>query len=166
VIDGLTNDDLIQAGITECPDPHLPGYFDYSPWWEVLTSDATFISTLTELEPGDEVNVTMGQFTGTCRSITVTDETRGQSFTTDQEYTGPAASAELIVEAPSGVSGPLRLSDYTVAEFIALGVTGQQNTLTSVQMKDTMEGAQWSTPSTINSVGFNLAYGDVAPNPP
>ena len=166
MIDGLTNDDLIQAGITECPDPHLPGYFDYSPWWEVLTSDATFISTLTELEPGDEVNVTMGQFTGTCRSITVTDETRGQSFTTDQEYTGPAASAEWIVEAPMSGSGEVPLSNYTETEFSGLGVTGQQNVLEPLQMDDPVDGPQWSTPSSMDSVGFNVQDLETAPNPP
>jgi hypothetical protein len=170
-IDGLSSGDnnLIQAGILECPDPSIPDEFDFAPWWEILPSDATFITTLTELtpgDPGDDVNVTIDQVTGTEWSIAVTDETRGQSFTTDQEYTGPAASAEWIVEAPMSGSGEVPLSNYTETEFSGLGVTGQQNVLEPLQMDDPVDGPQWSTPSSMDSVGFNVQDLETAPNPP
>ena len=45
------------------------------------------------------MTVAINQVNGTQWGITLTDNTNGQSFTTDQTYTGPASTAEWIVEA-------------------------------------------------------------------
>jgi hypothetical protein len=165
-IDGLSGGgNLIQAGILECQINSTE--WGYEPWWEILPASATPIAATTaQLRIGDDVTVSIDQVTGTEWSITLADDNTGWSFTTDQEYTGPATSAEWIVEAPSyGPDELYFLADYTETEFYGLGVTGQQNTLTTLPMAENTDGP-YSTPSTMNNIGFNLAYGDVAPSPP
>ena len=45
------------------------------------------------------MTISIGQLSGSQWAMTLTDATNGESFTTDQTYTGPAATAEWIVEA-------------------------------------------------------------------
>jgi hypothetical protein len=171
-IDGFAagDTDLIQAGIIECPDPYIPDEFDFAPWWEILPDNATFIlgPSLDNMEPGDDVTVAIDHVAGTEWSITVADDTADQTFTTDQAYTGPASSAEWIVEAPVGESGEYPLADYSGSEFTGLGVTGPQSALTSLQMVEptTEYGTLYSTPSSLDAVGFNIVYGSGIPSPP
>lgn len=161
-IDGFANKNLIQAGILECS---LGGvYYGGEAWWEILPADATTITTLTDLTPGDHVTVTIGQVTGTAWAITVTDDTQGQSFSTVQKYTGPATSADWIVEAPVVNGSEVYLMDYTETEFSELGALGASSGLAQLVMKQ--DDAQVSTPSALDATGFNLAYGSTAPSPP
>ncbi len=162
-IDGATNDDLIQAGIDEYPDPSNSSLFDITPWWEILPAAETPIA-MTVL-PGDSVTVTIGQHSGSTWAIELTDNTTGQSFLTDQTYTGPGSSVEWIVEAPDLGGAITTLASYTPdVTFSSLRLTGAQNVL----YEDIMDqgGALVSTPSSLTSSGFTVAYGDVAPPPP
>ena len=79
------------------------------------------------VSPGDQMNVTIGQLSGTLSAISITDETTGERFLIDQDYTGPGTSAESIVEAPtSGSTGALdTLGNYVPGvTFTGLGVNG------------------------------------------
>ena len=150
---------IIQAGIVEYSDPNNPNYFYIQPWWETYPAPPTNITTVS-VAPGDQVTVTIEQVSGTDWAITLTDNTNGESFTTDQTYSGTDTSAEWIVEAPETTLAPYT-PDVT---FSDLGTAESNTTLTEWIM--VQAGNQVSTPSALTSNGFNVAYGDVAPAGP
>ncbi|HUY09932.1 MAG TPA: G1 family glutamic endopeptidase [Candidatus Dormibacteraeota bacterium] len=161
-IDGFTNTSLIQAGINEPYDASTKTYVVQA-WWEILPASATPISMT--VSPGDSITVTIGQISGTDWAITLTDNTTAQTFTTDQTYTGPLTSAEWILEAPTVSTVQSTLGPYSPdVTFTGLGISGPQSNLTEIIM--VQNGVQVSTPSPLDSTGFNVAYGDVAPAPP
>ena len=163
-IDGSGNSSLIQAGIQESIDPSNPNRFTIQPWWEILPAPETDITSVT-VNAGDRVTVTIGKISGTGWGITLTDDTNGESFTTDQTYTGPGASAEWIVEAPTVSGQQSVLAPYTPdVTFSDLGITPLNTSLTEILM--VQSAGQVSTPSAFTSSGFNVAYGGVAPAAP
>jgi hypothetical protein len=162
-IDGVTNQDLIQAGVGETYDPTTNLVYTQA-WWEILPAAETPI-VMTVL-PGESVTVTIGQVSGTLWSIELTDNTTRQTFTTEEAYAGPSSSVDWIVEAPE-VGGVIStLGDYSPdVTFSDLGLAGSQNTLTYWVM--VQNGVQVSTPSTsLTASGFAVAYGGVAPAAP
>jgi hypothetical protein len=163
-VDGASDSDLIQAGVTEMFDPDSDLVY-FMPWWEILPAAETPITTMSVL-PGDTVTVIISQVGAESWQITVTNDTTAQSFTTDQTYTGPASSVEWIVEAPQVDGSITTLGDYsTDVNFSGLSVTGTQNNLSYWYMFQ--GGVQVSTPSTsLSASGFSVAYGDVAPPAP
>ena len=163
-IDGWGNTSLIQAGIDEPYDASTNTY-QVVAWWTLSTYNFIGQPISMVVSPGDSVTVVIGQISGTNWGITVTDNTTGQSFTTDQAYAGPLASAEWIVEAPTLNGAVETLGAYTPdVTFTGLGITGPAAVLYDVSM--VQGGVQVSTPSTLDSTGFNVAYGDLAPPPP
>jgi hypothetical protein len=164
-IDGGNGDNsLIQAGINESPDPNDANDFIIQPWWEILPASETFITSV-EVRAGDQVTIDIGQISGTEWGITLTDDTNGESFTTDQTYTGPAATAEWIVEALTVNGLVATLAPYSPAvDFSNLRFFGSNTLLQEVVM--VQGNNQVSTPSALTPNGFQVAYGSVAPAAP
>ena len=157
---------LVQAGVTELPDPTTSIGFDVFAWWEVLPANSQPIMTMT-VNPGDEVSVTISQLSGTSWEISLSDGTDGQGYTQDVTYNGPGASAEWIVEAPTdGQSNQqLPLAPYSPAVgFTDLSASGSSTAMSEVVM--TQGGQQVSTPSALTPAGFAVGYGATAPPPP
>ncbi|MHB8322922.1 MAG: G1 family glutamic endopeptidase [Candidatus Dormibacteria bacterium] len=154
-IDGSGNASLIQAGIDEPYDASTNTY-QIRAWWEILPAPSTPITTMA-VSPGDSVTVTIGQVSASLWDITLADNTKGQSFTTDQTYTGPLASAEWIVEAPTDNGVQSILGGYSPdVTFSGLGMTGSETALDEWIM--VQNGVQVSTPSALTASGFNVAY--------
>ena len=163
-IDGASNNSLIQAGVGQRYDPSANSVDTYA-WWEILPALSTPIPM--NVSPGDEMNVTIGQLSGTLWAISITDETTGEHFLIDQDYTGPGTSAEWIVEAPtSGSTGALdSLGNYTPGvTFTALGVNGPASSTTEVILND--GSSDLSVPSPLTANGFTVAYGGATPAAP
>ncbi|MGC8635325.1 MAG: G1 family glutamic endopeptidase [Candidatus Limnocylindrales bacterium] len=156
---------LIQAGVTETYKPSANLVYTQG-WWEILPAPSTLITTMA-VTPGDSVTVTIGQISGTLWWITVADDTTGQSFTTDQTYTGPGTSAEWIVEAPTDslTNTEDTLGAYNPpVTFSNLRMGGPETTLEA----DTMVqgGVAVSVPSVLTSTGFTVSYaGSATPAP-
>jgi len=163
-IDGFNDRSLVQAGVQEEVDPYAPSGFIVKPWWEIIPAPATYITTMT-VSPGDQVTVTITKLSTDDWSITLKDDTSGESFNTDQTYDGPATSAEWIVEAPTIHNTQSPLAPYSPdVEFTDLGVNGTESALDEVIMMQ--NGYIVSDPSALTSAGFNVAYGGTpAPNP-
>ncbi len=108
--------------------------------------------------PGDQVTVTISQLGTGFWAITVSDVTRGKTFTTEQSYDGPLASAEWILEAPSDNSGNvLPLAPFSPAvTFGNLGVAGGQTALWANTMESL--GVPLATPSIISNNQFTVSY--------
>ena len=149
-IDGGNGDkSLIQAGFNESPDSASPSGFVIQPWWEILPASETYIDSV-DIAAGDTVTVAIKQVSGTQWGITLTDNTNGQTFTTDQTYSGPASTAEWIVEALTVNGEVSTLAPYSPAvSFSDLGFVGSDTTLQEVLMMQ--GGVQVSTPSVLTS---------------
>ena len=161
-IDGATNSYLIQAGVDEYYDP-LTGYVYLAAWWEILPAAETQISM--GVLPGDSITVTVGQVSGSEWAIQIIDNTTGQTFLTDQTYTGPGASAEWIMEAPEVNGAISTLAEYSPdVTFSGIRINGPETTITDIVM--VQNNVQVSTPSGFTANGFAVAYGGTAPPPP
>ncbi len=161
-IDGvLPSTTLIQAGVTETYDP-ATNLVHTQAWWEILPDDpvAILISwNQVSVHPGDSVSVAIAQVSGALWSIGLVDDTTGQTFVTEQSYSGARATAEWIVEAPTdAATGTVdTLGDFTPpVTFSNARVTGPQTSLDPVTMLQ--GGAAVAVPSALVSGGFTVSY--------
>jgi Peptidase A4 family/ell wall binding domain 2 (CWB2) len=161
-IDGANNTSLIQAGVLEYVDPSNTNLVYIYPWWEILPAGEVEITSVA-VSAGDEVTVTIRVVSGDLWGITLTNDTNGESFTTDQVYTGPETSAEWIVEAPSQNGSIVPLAPYTPDVSFTndeyAGVATGLDRYVIVQ-----NGVQVSTPSVLSGDSFNVAYGSAEPS--
>ena len=164
-IDGFNNNNLIQTG-TE--SDYVSGSARYDAWWEILPAAETVIPSIT-VHPGDHFSASVTKGSGTSWTITITDTTNGQSFTTVQNYGGPQTSAEWIEEAPTVGGRVAPLAHYGQATFDPGTANGANPRLVASDGGVMIQGgAQVSTPSNPDSDtdGFNMAYGSTQPAPP
>jgi hypothetical protein len=163
-IDGFNNRSLIQAGTEE---DWLNGNAFYQAWWEILPAPETPISFMT-IHPGDAITVQISQGFPHW-TITVSDATTSQSFTTQQSYAGPLTSAEWIHEAPTIGRRVATLAPDSPNVFDLGTVNGGSPGLSSADAGSMFKRRhQISTPSAPDSDGdgFTVANGGVAPAPP
>lgn len=167
-IDGFNNSKLIQTGTEQ---DVVSGSTSYSAWWEILPAPETAISSTTDpVSPGDTMTATITQLSGSEWNITLTDSTKGWTFTTSQTYRGPGTSAEWIEEAPTVGGQIATLADYSSPTPFSQGHVNSSNPnlVTSDGGVMIQGGNQVSTPSKPSSSGnsFNMAYGSESPAAP
>ena len=118
-IDGLSNHDLLQAGIvvdgftmpstpvpTDWPTPAVPPVLcgnraQVYAWWEDLP--AASVRTNIPVRVGDSVTVSIFRMSPGWWAIAIHDLTSKRSFLLTQPYDGPQSSVEWVVEAPQVV---------------------------------------------------------------
>jgi len=165
-IDGFNNSNLIQTG-TE--SDYYNGSAHYDAWWEILPAAETVIPSIT-VRPGDVMTASITKGSGSTWTITIKDTSNGQSFTTQQTYSGPGSSVEWIEEAPSIGGRVATLAHYSSpATFDPGTANGGNPGLTAADSGAMVQHrAQVSTPSNPDgdTDGFNMAYGSTAPAPP
>lgn len=164
-IDGFNNSNLIQTG-TE--SDFYNGAAHYDAWWEILPAAETVIPSV-KVSPGDHMSATISKGTGSSWTITISDTTRNETFSTVQTYTGPQTSAEWIEEAPTVGGRVAPLANYGQTTFDPGTVNGANPGLTASEGGVMIQGrSQVSTPSNPDgdTDGFNSAYGATAPSPP
>ncbi|WP_367305954.1 G1 family glutamic endopeptidase [Alicyclobacillus acidocaldarius] len=164
-IDGFNNSDLIQTGTEQ---DYVNGHAQYDAWWEILPAPETVISSMT-IAPGDHMSAHIHNNGNGTWTITLTDVTRNETFSTTQSYSGPGSSAEWIQEAPQIGGRIATLANYGETTFDPGTVNGGNPGLT---MSDAgymvQNNAVVSVPSAPDSDtdGFNVAYGSNQPSPP
>ncbi len=165
-IDGFNNSDLIQTGTEQ--DASSNGSTNYYAWWEILPASETTISSMT-IHPGDHMSASIVNNGNGTWTISLKDNSTGQSFTTTQAYSGPAQSAEWIEEAPEVGGHISTLANYGETTFNPGTVNGGNPNLTANDGGVMIQkNKQVSTPSLPDSDtdGFNIAYGSSAPSAP
>lgn len=166
-IDGFNDSNLIQTGTEQ---DWYSGSAHYYSWWEILPAAETAIPTSTiSVHPGDVMTADIHQLSGGSWSITITDSTTHQTFTTTQSYSGQLTSAEWIEEAPSIGGRIATLANYGHSTFDPGTVNGHNPGLVAGDGGVMIQSrVQVSTPSNPDSDtdGFNMAYGSTAPSPP
>ena len=195
-VDGFNNSDLIQTGTEE---DYYNGAAHYNAWWESCPPPRPRSPTSYAIGAGDRMSasiyetsstVTTGYFfrrsTEHVWDITISDTSRGWSYTTKQGYNGPGTSAEWVVEAPEVGSRIATLAHYTITPPSGLGDFDNAGVLSSVVAAGTptyaganlnyqndsgvmiQNGAQVSTPGDpdVPLTAFNAAYGSALPATP
>jgi hypothetical protein len=156
-IDGDGNSNLIQTG-TE--SDWSGGQATYYAWWEILPAAETPIESLS-VSPGDSITASVAQAGGSTWNISLTDNTTGQSFSTQQQYSGSGGSVEYIQEAPE-INGDIsQIADFSPFDFSGLTVNGGSPGLTdSDEILLVQNGTTFSTPSAPNASGdgFSVSY--------
>lgn len=163
-IDGFGNSSLIQTGTQQ---DYVNGKAVYYPWWEILPEPETRIPY--PVSPNDLMyakisNVGKGKW-----KIILMNKSKGWTFKAIKKYTGPATSAEWIMEATSinGQTAPLAV--YRRMFFMNCRVN-QKIPLLKPRDRGIMiqNGCVVSTPSFPNNKkdGFSVMYGSHIPFPP
>jgi hypothetical protein len=115
------------------------------------------------------MSATITKGSGASWTITISDTSRNESFSTVQTYTGPQASAEWIEEAPTVGGRIAPLANYGETTFDPGTANGINPGLTASDGGVMIQkGIQVSTPSNPDADidGFNMAYGAAAPSSP
>ncbi|HVA21992.1 MAG TPA: G1 family glutamic endopeptidase, partial [Candidatus Micrarchaeia archaeon] len=143
-IDGVTNNDVLQTGVDEIYDPST-NLVTFQPWYETYPAPPVNINMY--VSPGDQMTATVAYMGNGEATMTLTDDTTGATFSTEQPYSGPLTSAEWIAESPGyGTSLASPLGDYTPdVTFTNLGLTGPGTSWEEDIM--VQNGVQVSTPS-------------------
>jgi hypothetical protein len=195
-VDGFNNSDLIQTGTEE---DYYSGAAHYNAWWEILPASETALPTSYPIGAGDRMSASIYETSSTVTTgfffrrstehvwdITISDSTRGWSYTTKQGYNGPGTSAEWVVEAPEVGNKIATLAHYTITPPAGIGDFDNTGVLSAVVSTGTptyaganlnyqndsgvmiQNGAQVSTPGDpdVPLTGFNAAYGSALPATP
>lgn len=127
-IDGVTNQDLIQAGIAEQDSNPAngnctPGKLWLNAWTEILPSAESPIPL--KVHVGDTVTVNIFEATKGHWTVNIFDATTVRLFAQTFPYNGPASSGEWVVEAPlvGGFIAPLL--NYGTAAFNGMHLDGR-----------------------------------------
>ncbi|HLX19706.1 MAG TPA: G1 family glutamic endopeptidase [Gaiellaceae bacterium] len=127
----------------------IGGYPIYSAWYELLPADSTPISLA--ISPGDTISAEV-TVNGPVTTLTLTDVTTNQTFTTQQTPSLlDTSSAEWIAEAPSQCVGRGRCTPLPLANFGTVQFSGSSTTANG--HVGTISDASWS------STAINLGGG-------
>jgi len=108
-IDGFSSNSVEQLGTEQ--DTSRSGATFYSAWWEMFPNPSITITSMT-ISPGDSISASV-TYSGGSFTLSMTDNTTGQSFSTTQSSAiAQRSSAEWIVEAPSSGGRILPLANF------------------------------------------------------
>jgi hypothetical protein len=158
-IDGTNPKDrsLIQAGVVERYDPRT-NLVEVHAWWEILPALETVIPL--PVTAGDRISVSIGRVTDTRWRIEIRNLTQHRTFTTTQPYSGPARTADWIVEAPSDSHGRIKTLGHYVPDvtFSSVHLGGRRGALQPQTM--VQDGKIVSEVSRVRTADFSVAYRD------
>ncbi|HEX2902011.1 MAG TPA: G1 family glutamic endopeptidase [Jatrophihabitans sp.] len=95
-IDGYGSSSVEQTGVaTDCSS----GRPVYQGWYEMYPASPVYYSN--SVSAGDHINASVSR-SGTSYTLVLSDTTKGWTKTTTRSYNGANASAEIIIESPTG----------------------------------------------------------------
>lgn len=155
----LTDSTLIQAGTEQ--DVNADGSRTYDAWYELIPAPS--LVTPLAVHPGDTVATSIVEGTPGVWTITMTNATTGQHWSTTVPYTSSYATAEWIEETPitvgsngAGLAAMPNLGTVSFSNATANGVNAGLKPAEAVQLIDA-NGNPLATPSAPNATadGFN-----------
>ena len=123
----LSDATLIQAGTEQ--DVDSSGHASYSAWWELVPAPGITISNF-NVSPGDHIHASVAEAAPNSEiwTITLTDTTRGETFSTTVPYASTHSTAEWIDETPVTIgtdgAGEASLPNLTETRFSGATVNG------------------------------------------
>jgi hypothetical protein len=172
-IDGFNNNSLIQTGTEQ---DYYNGAPHFAAWW--TTSAQNFLEQVIPkpVSAGDLMTATING-TGTSWTVTLADHSSSHPWTFTRgpiAYTGPGASAEWIMEAPTVNGRVAPVARYSSPTAFDPGtLNGASPNLSANEGGELVQGSSlhsqvFSIPSGPDPErdGFNISYGSTAPSPP
>lgn len=112
-IGGISGKDLIQSGTQAIVDSF--GNITYNSWYEMLPSASVDLPVA--VKPGDFVSVSISEISTNLWQISFIDNTTGQRYVNNFNYTSSMSSAEWIEEMPMINSNFLPLDNFGITNF-------------------------------------------------
>jgi len=166
-IDGTTSDDdyLIQAGTDAATDGT-----GYSAWTEIITPDSNTEATVSgfPVVPGDSITVAIAETDPATNqwTISITDNTSDEHYSTTVTYAGPGDSAEWIVETPSGDGHVESAAPFgNTLNFTSLGASQPATGVQYMTFAPDFTYAQ-AMNSLLTPNGFAVVNSESIPTPP
>jgi hypothetical protein len=165
-----TDSTLIQTGTEQ--DVAADGTASYSTWYELIPAPS--ISTPLAVQPGNTVAAAITETLPGVWSISLTNVTTGQTWSTTVPYTSTYATAEWIEETPvtigGGGAGLAAMPKLGTVSFSGAGVNGAAASLNPAEAMQLVDGSGQvlATPSAPDSTGtaFNdCTYATSCPAP-
>jgi hypothetical protein len=155
-LDGDGSNSVEQAGSEADCQGSTPSYYA---WYEMYPSAPVNFSN--PVSPGDQLSGSVSYDGGSSFTLTLSDTTQGWTQTVNQSVSGAArASAEVIVEAPSSLTGVLPLADFGTVNFSGSTVDGSQ--LSSFNPSEitmvSSSGTQEDSISALNGGSFSSTW--------
>jgi hypothetical protein len=120
-LDGYGSNTVEQTGTSADCSGGSPRYYA---WYEMYPKFPVNLSLT--INPGDSISAAVATDGGGRFTLTITNNSNGQSSTTTQRLPrAKLASAEAIAEAPSGSGGVLPLTNFGTVDFTSTTVNGQ-----------------------------------------
>lgn len=158
----LTDPTLIQTGTEQ--DVSASGQASYSAWWEVIPGPSLTITSMT-VHGGDRMSASLAQLVpdSDIWTITISDLTDGQSYSTTVPYPGTHTTAEWIQETPlvlgtgAGFAAQPNLTSPAFDHATVNGGPANLNPSEEMQLIDS-SGTAIGTPSSPDpdADGFNV----------
>lgn len=124
-IGGTSSSDLIQAGTQNVVTPG--GQVVTTAFYELLPDSSVTIPNVS-VSPGDSISASITENGSNIWTITLTDNTNGQTFTGNAEYDSSMSSAEWIEEDPSdGANQQIPLDSFGTVDFTNSSATENGN---------------------------------------
>ena len=166
-IDGFNSYTIIQTG---SESDYYGGRARYFAWWEIYPAAETTITSM-NVQPGDVMTASVVETdaANSLWTITLTDATRGETFSTTQTYSGFGSSAEWIVEAPSASGLIATLAHYSPTTMDPGTANGADPGLTVSNGGVMIQNNRLvSTPSLpdVDQDGFAMRFGSKGPAAP
>ena len=158
---GLSNQDLIQTGVTEHT---VHSSVSYSAWYEALP--AVPVNIPRPVRPGNRISASIAKQASGLWRIDVTDETSGWTWSKALTYTEPGSSAEWIVESPPSLYGTTQspLPDFSSITFSVMKVDGETPaTVTQILMVNASGTGVDAYPMPYERGSFTDVYGSPTP---
>jgi hypothetical protein len=148
----------------------IPGGPTYYAWYEMypnlpvaITQKASTGACISDcVFPGDDMTADVSGASGAF-TLTLTDNSRGWSFTTVQSASAQQSSAEWIAEAPSGCNGcsSVKLAEFGDVTFSGLAVTASTSSTAFNQAQINMykgKTERAATGSEVNGSSFTVMW--------
>ncbi len=117
------------------------GQTEYYAWYELVPDPPVRLDLA--IHPGDHISASVA-VDGTNVTVSLTDQTTGQSHTQTLQMSNPdTSSAEWIAEAPSTIDGGGNATPLPLADFGTIGFTG--SSATADGHSGTISDSAWSS---------------------
>jgi hypothetical protein len=126
-IGGITSTDLIQVGTQNLLQD---GQVTSSTFYEQLPDTSENIPTIS-ISPGDTVTASISEISSGEWSISIKDNTNGQSYSNVEYYDSAESSADWIEEAPTDTNGVIPLDEFGSVGFTS-GLTDENGSTVSI----------------------------------
>jgi hypothetical protein len=150
-VGGMFDSSLIQVGTEQ---DYADGAATYYAWYEMLPANQIKINSM-QISPGDmmQASIDLADSGSNTWSISIEDQTTGQSFQQNFEYNSGKLSAEWIVERPQ-VNGALA----ELANFGSVTFSGCQATLSGRTggIADFSDNRIYMEPEVLNNQSIQL----------